>query len=78
MKLATWKGWEYLNKTKTHVEMSKRHLFVDGQPVCGTKVPRSITPSTAEGDYGCKRCVKWGDAHFVEKGRSENSFYCDL
>ena len=61
-----WLGWEYENRTGTHMIISKVHLqnengFTyrngDTEAVCGARIPRYA--STNEGREVCKKCNKY-------------------
>ena len=64
--IAVWKGWEYENKYGTHIIVSKRHIFVDGKPVCGCRVDNPECVSRNCGDEPCQRCLNWEYKHDEE------------
>lgn len=56
---ARWRGWDYGKINGLAVCVSKKHLFINRQPVCGVYVSSMILLGKDRGHGKCKKCQKW-------------------
>jgi hypothetical protein len=70
-----WAGWEYLINNDRHMYLSKRHLFVNGEAICGIQIP-PCGAWTECGEDVCKKCENIAYKKYAEtvkqKGESKS------